>query len=68
MTPLQVIMLTHEMRRAQKAFNSALKGESPLMDRHAVMVELEERVDAALEPYVNYARSFEMQEAEDADG
>jgi hypothetical protein len=65
MTPLQVIMLTHEMRRAQKAFNSALKGESPLMDRHAVMVELEERVEGSLEPFENYARSFEMQEVND---
>jgi hypothetical protein len=64
MTPLQVIMLTHEMRRAQKAFNSALKGESPLMDRHTVMIDLEDQLDAAIEPYVNYHRSIELQEAD----
>jgi len=62
MTPLQVIVLAHRMRQAQKAFNSALKGESPLMDRHTVMIDLEDQFDAAIEPYINYARSFEMQE------
>ena len=64
MTPLQVIMLAHRMRQAQKAFNSALKGESPLMDRHTVMINLENQFDAAIEPYINYARSIEMQEAD----
>lgn len=64
MTPLQVILLTHEVRKAQKAFLSAMKGESPLMDRHSVMVELEERLDAALGPYVNYHRALELQEAD----
>jgi hypothetical protein len=62
MTPLQVIVLAHKMRQAQKAFNSALRGESPLMDRHTVMIDLENQFDAAIEPYINYARSFEMQE------
>lgn len=62
MTPLQVIMLAHRMRQAQKAFNSALRGESPLMDRHTVMIDLEDQFDAAIEPYIDYARSFEMQE------
>lgn len=62
MTPLQVIVLAHRMRQAQKAFNSALRGESPLMDRHTVMIDLEDQFDAAIEPYIDYARSFEMQE------
>jgi hypothetical protein len=62
MTPLQVIMLAHRMRQAQKAFLSSLRGESPLMDRHTVMIDLENQFDAAIEPYINYARSFEMQE------
>lgn len=61
MTPLQVIMLAHRMRQAQKAFNAALRG-SPLMDRHTVMIDLEDQFDAAIEPYIDYARSFEMQE------
>lgn len=67
MTPLQVIMLAHEMRKAQKAFNSALRGESPLMDRHTVMVDLENQFDTAIEPYVNYHRSLELQEADHGD-
>ena len=62
MTPLQVIVLAHKMRKAQKAFLSSLKGEAPLGERHAAMVELEERFDAAIEPYINYARSFEIEE------
>lgn len=64
MTPLQVILLAHEVRKAQKAFQSALKGETPLMDRHSVMVELEAKLDAAIEPYVNYHRSLELQETD----
>lgn len=67
MTPLQVIMLTHQMRQAQKAYLSAAKGESPLMDRHTVMVELEEQLDAALEPYVRYFRSLELMEVDHGD-
>jgi len=62
LTPLQVIVLAHKMRKAQKAFLSSLKGEAPLGERHAAMVELEERFDAAIEPYINYARSFEIEE------
>lgn len=62
MTPLQVIMLAHKMRQAQKAFQASLKGETPLMDRHNVMVELEAQLDAAIEPYVDYYRN--MQEAD----
>jgi hypothetical protein len=57
MTPLKVIMLAHKMRQAQKAFQSSLRGESPLMDRHSVMVELEAQLDAAIEPYVDYYRN-----------
>lgn len=64
MTPLQVIMLAHEVRKAQRAYLSAAKGESPLMDRHTVMVELEEQLDAAIQPYVNYHRAIELQEAD----
>lgn len=66
MTPLQVIMLAHKMRQAQKAFQVVLSsGEAmdpPLMDRHSVMVELEAQLDAAIEPYVDYYRN--MQEAD----
>jgi hypothetical protein len=62
MTPLQVIMLAHRMRQAQKAFLSSLKGEAPLGERHAAMVELEAQFDAAIEPYIDYARSFEIEE------
>lgn len=61
MTPLQVIVLAHEMRKAQKAYLSAAKGESPLMDRHTIMVDLEDKLDAALEPYVNHYHAIEMQ-------
>lgn len=57
MTPLQVIMLAHKMRQAQKAFQASLKGETPLMDRHSVMVDLEDKLDAAIEPYVDYYRN-----------
>lgn len=64
MTPLQVIMLAHRMRQAQQAFRSAARGESPLMDRHSVMVDLEDQFDTAIEPYVNYHRSIELQEAD----
>ena len=62
MTPLQVIVLAHKMRKAQQAFLSSLKGETPLGERHAAMVELEERFDAAIEPYIDYARSMELEE------
>jgi len=55
------------MRQAQKAFNAALRGESPLMDRHTVMIDLESQFDAAIEPYVNYHRSIELQEADHAE-
>ena len=65
MTPLQVIMLAHKMRKAQKAFQEVLSaGEAmdpPLMERHRVMVDLEGQFDAAIEPYVNYHLSIEMQ-------
>lgn len=64
MTPLQVIMLAHRMRLAQKAFQSSLRGESPLMDRHSVMVELENQLDAAIQPYVDYQRAIDLQEAD----
>ena len=57
MTPLQVIMLAHRMRQAQQAFRSAARGESPLMDRHSVMADLEDRFDAAIQPYVDYYRN-----------
>jgi hypothetical protein len=67
MTPFQIIMLAHRMRQAQKAFNAALRGESPLMDRHTVMIDLENQFDAAIEPYVNYHRSIELQEADHAE-
>lgn len=67
MTPLQIIMIAHEMRKAQRAFLSSMKGESPLMDRHTVMVDLENQFDAAIEPYVNYHRSLELQEADHGD-
>lgn len=63
-TPLQVIMLAHRMRQAQKAVQSSLKGESPLMDRYNVMAELENQFDAAIEPYVSYHRAIELQEAD----
>jgi hypothetical protein len=66
-TPLQVIMLTHEVRKAQKAYLSAAKGETPLMDRHTVMADLEDKLDAALGPYVNYCRSLEILEADNGD-
>lgn len=66
MTPLQVIMLAHKMRQAQKAFQEVFSsGEAmdpPLMERHSVMVELEAQLDAAIEPYVDYYRN--MQEAD----
>lgn len=66
MTPLQVIMLAHKMRQAQKSFQAVLSsGEAmdpPLMDRHSVMVELEAQLDAAIEPYVDYSRAIELQE------
>ena len=71
MTPLQVIMLAHKMRQAQKSFQAVLSsGEAmdpplmdpPLMDRHSVMVELEAQLDAAIEPYVDYNRAIELQE------
>jgi hypothetical protein len=62
MTPLQVIMLAHKTRLSQKAFHSSLKGEAPLGDRYQIMAELEAQLDAAIEPYVNYNRAFELQE------
>lgn len=66
MTPLQVIMLAHKMRQAQKAFQEVLSsGEAmdpPLMERHSVMADLEDKLDAAIEPYVDYYRN--MQEAD----
>jgi hypothetical protein len=66
MTPLQVIMLAHKMRQAQKSFQAVLSsGEAmdpPLMDRHSAMVELEAQLDAAIEPYVDYNRAIELQE------
>ena len=65
MTPLQVIMLAHKMRQAQKSFQAVLSSgeamEPPLMDRHSVMVELEAQLDAAIEPYVDYYHATEMQ-------
>lgn len=68
MTPLQVIMLAHRMRQAQKAFREVLSAgkamDPPLMERHSVMVELEDQFDTAIEPYVNYHRSIELQEAD----
>lgn len=64
MTPLQIIMLAHQMRQAQKAYLSAANGDTPLMDRHTVMVELEGQLDAAIEPYVTYQRALELQEAD----
>jgi len=66
MTPLQVIMLANKMRQAQKAFQEVLSsGEAmdpPLMERHSVMVDLEDQFDAAIEPYMDYYRN--MQEAD----
>lgn len=62
MTPLQIIMLAHRMRLAQKAFQSSLKGEAPLGERHKAMVELEDQLDAAMQPYIDYHRSMELQE------
>jgi len=56
-TPLQVIMLAYRMRQAQQAFRSAARGESPLMDRHSVMADLEDQFDAAIQPYVDYYRN-----------
>lgn len=68
MTPLQVIMLAHRMRQAQRAFQEVLSsGEAmdpPLMERHSAMVDLEDQFDAAIEPYVSYHRSIELQEAD----
>ncbi len=61
MTPLQVIMLAHKMRQAQKAFQASLKGEPSLGERHAAMADLEDKLDAAIEPYVDYYRATEMQ-------
>lgn len=58
-------MLAYEMRLAQKAFQSSLKGETPLMDRHQVMVELEDKLDAAMVPYINYCRVMEAQDNAD---
>lgn len=64
MTPLQVIMLAHKMRQAQKSFQAVLSsGEAmdpPLMDRHSVMVELEEELDLILQVYVDYYRAVEI--------
>lgn len=61
MTPLQVIMLAHKMRQAQKAMRIAWSaGEAvdpPLMERHSVMVELEDKLDTAIQPYVDYYRN-----------
>lgn len=57
MTPLQVIMLAHKMRQAQKAFQASLKGEPSLGERHAAMADLEDKLDAAIEPYVDYYRN-----------
>lgn len=64
MTPLQVIMLAHKMRQAQKSFQAVLSsGEAmdpPLMDRHSVMVALEEELDLILQVYVDYYRAVEI--------
>ncbi len=64
MTPLQVIMLAHKMRQAQKSFQAVLRsGEAmdpPLMDRHSVMVALEEELDLILQVYVDYYRAVEI--------
>lgn len=60
MTPLQVIMLAHETRKSQTAFLSAMRGEEgSLMDRYKTMTELEEKLDAAIKPYVDYHRSIQ---------
>jgi hypothetical protein len=59
MTPMQIIILAHRMRQAQQAFQSSLKGESPLMDRLTVMADLEARFDAAIVPYINHAQHME---------
>lgn len=64
MTPLQVIMLGHEMRLAQKAFQASLKGEPSLGTRLMTMAELEDKFDAAIEPYVNYHKAVELQETD----
>lgn len=58
MTPIQIIMLAHQMRQAQKAVQASL------MDRYRVMAELEDQFDAAIIPYLNYHRAIELQEAD----
>ena len=62
MTPIEVILLTHKMRQAQKSFHAVMKGEAadpPLMDRHNTMVALEEELDLILQSYVDYYRAVE---------
>jgi hypothetical protein len=63
MTPIEVILLTHKVRQAQKSFHAVLQsGEAadpPLMDRHSAMVALEEELDPILQSYVDYYRAVE---------
>ena len=58
MTPIEVILLTYKVRQAQKSFHAVMQsGEAadpPLMDRHSVMVALEEELDPILQAYVDY--------------
>jgi hypothetical protein len=63
MTPIEVILLTYKVRQAQKSFHTVLQSggaaDPPLMDRHSVMVALEEELDPILQSYVDYYRAVE---------
>ncbi len=56
MTPMQVILLGHKMRQAQKAVKASLSGEGSLGPRYMAMADLEDQFDAAIIPYVDHAQ------------
>ena len=57
MTPIEVILLTHKVRQAQKSFHAVMQSgevaDPPLMDRHTTMVALEEDLDPSLRTCVD---------------
>ena len=57
MTPIQVIMLTARMRKAQQAFRKALAGDGGLGKVHAIMCQLEDQLDAAIQPYLDHVNN-----------
>lgn len=58
MTPLQVIMLAHRMREAQKAWPSHPQ------QQNIEVAALEQEFEEAIQPYLAYAKSFELEEVD----